>query len=71
MNLESTLTWPLSCPKDGVHLCPRHVSTRRRERLDLKCAIIVLHPATADPARRAVPAGTALPPDGSVIGAMT
>ena len=20
MNLESTLTWPLSCPKDGVHL---------------------------------------------------
>ena len=21
MNLESTLTWPLSCPKDGVHLC--------------------------------------------------
>ena len=41
------------------------------ERLDLKCAITVLRPATADPARRAVPAGTALPPDGSDIGAMT
>ena len=23
MNLESTLTWPLSCPKDGVHLWAR------------------------------------------------
>ena len=23
MNLESTLTWPLSCPKDGVHLSRR------------------------------------------------
>jgi hypothetical protein len=23
MNLESTLTWPLTCPKDGVHLCVR------------------------------------------------
>ena len=21
MNLESTLTWPLSCPNNGVHLC--------------------------------------------------
>ena len=40
------------------------------ERLDLNWAITVLHPATADPLRRDVPAGTRSSPDGNHIGAM-
>ena len=56
-------------PRGRYFHSPRHVLTHRRERLDLKGAITVLRPATAVPARRAVPAGTALPPDGSDIGA--
>ena len=40
------------------------------ERLDLNWAITVLHPATADPPRRDVPAGTRSTPDGTDIGAV-
>ncbi len=41
------------------------------ERLDLEWAITVLHPATADPSRRDVPAGTRSTTDGNDIGAAT
>ena len=41
------------------------------ERLDLDWAITVLHPATADPPRRDVPAGTRSPSDQNDIGAVT
>jgi len=41
------------------------------ERLDLDWAITVLHPATTDPSRRDVPAGTPSPPDRNDIGAVT
>ena len=35
MNLESTLTWPLSCPKDGVHLCRRRHYNEERPHMSL------------------------------------
>ena len=47
----------------------RHTATPdwHGERLDLDWAITVLHPATADPLRRDVPAGTQSTPDGNDI----
>ena len=40
------------------------------ERLDVNWAITVLHPATVDPVRRDVPAGTRSTPDGNDIAAV-